>query len=388
MDYSTTAVSSMDVTDTTIATTTTTAPLKQQQQSSKYHSIRIHSGVACRGKRNSETYVFTASDEATNGMEHLGEEACGEDAFFVSTLTKSLGIADGVGGWQEAGVDPKLYARTLMNFIQQDIEQEFVSRKLSLIELSTPLEVLSRSYYRILQEGIIRAGSSTACTVQLRPAERKQNATISSSNNNNNSINLDISPPSPSSPSSFASSYASPLSPSSPAQSAEAIARLHYCNIGDSGFLVFRRLPSDQLVCVYRTQDILHSFNAPFQLGVFPPEMGPGAYNDKPSDADVGNLTGLEIMDGDIIVMATDGLFDNLFDEDILSIVESNIHCHPTTIAQAIVEFATVKSKDPLYLSPFAQKAGWQERGGKPDDITAIVAFVSSADFNDSTTTA
>lgn len=97
---------------------------------------------------------------------------------------------------------------------------------------------------------------------------------------------------------------------------------------------------------------------------------------------------GLEIMDGDFIVMATDGLFDNLFDQDILSIVESNMHCHPTTIAQAIVEHATIKSKDPLYLSPFAQKAGWMERGGKPDDITAIVSLVSSADFSDPTVTA
>jgi len=36
----------------------------------------------------------------------------GEDAFFVSdTLWGAIGVADGVGGWNEDGVDPALFSR-------------------------------------------------------------------------------------------------------------------------------------------------------------------------------------------------------------------------------------------------------------------------------------
>ncbi len=39
----------------------------------------------------------------------------GEDAFFVSELgAGAAGIADGVGGWQESGVNPADYSKTFM----------------------------------------------------------------------------------------------------------------------------------------------------------------------------------------------------------------------------------------------------------------------------------
>lgn len=38
----------------------------------------------------------------------------GEDAFFIAD--HCLGVADGVGGWAEIGVDPGLYSRQLMQF--------------------------------------------------------------------------------------------------------------------------------------------------------------------------------------------------------------------------------------------------------------------------------
>lgn len=42
-------------------------------------------------------------------------EKGGEDAFFVTSAgCGAVGVADGVGGWSEDGVDPALYARTLM----------------------------------------------------------------------------------------------------------------------------------------------------------------------------------------------------------------------------------------------------------------------------------
>ncbi len=38
----------------------------------------------------------------------------GEDACFIADNKCVLGIADGVGGWAESGVDPAVYAREIM----------------------------------------------------------------------------------------------------------------------------------------------------------------------------------------------------------------------------------------------------------------------------------
>lgn len=48
----------------------------------------------------------------------------GEDAFFVSEAGGGrAGIADGVGGWQEAGVNPADYSKSLMATAQQYLEE-------------------------------------------------------------------------------------------------------------------------------------------------------------------------------------------------------------------------------------------------------------------------
>jgi serine/threonine protein phosphatase PrpC len=38
----------------------------------------------------------------------------GEDAFFIAESGLCVGVADGVGGWAEVGVDPGLYSSELM----------------------------------------------------------------------------------------------------------------------------------------------------------------------------------------------------------------------------------------------------------------------------------
>src|SRR4051812_43721587 len=39
----------------------------------------------------------------------------GEDAFFLAADGRGIGVADGVGGWADAGVNPAIYARKLMS---------------------------------------------------------------------------------------------------------------------------------------------------------------------------------------------------------------------------------------------------------------------------------
>jgi hypothetical protein len=74
-------------------------------------------------------------------------------------------------------------------------------------------------------------------------------------------------------------------------------------------------------VCPQQQQ---HSFNCPFQLASH--ELRPEA--DAPEDAD---LYEVELMPGDILVVGSDGLFDNMWDDQLESIVAEHMkvrHAH------------------------------------------------------------
>ena len=88
----------------------------------------------------------------------------------------------------------------------------------------------------------------------------------------------------------------------------------------------------------------------------------------------------------DILVLGTDGLWDNLFDHDIVAILESRLDKSGTLhnlqdCSGLISTLAEVKSYDKLYESPFTvesrkAKDAKIELGGKEDDITVIVAQI------------
>ncbi|KAF9437987.1 hypothetical protein BGZ76_010274 [Entomortierella beljakovae] len=77
---------------------------------------------------------------------------------------------------------------------------------------------------------------------------------------------------------------------------------LRIANLGDCGVSIIRRNEF-----AFRTEEQQHSFNYPYQLGT--------GSSDTPQDAQVFTV---KVESGDIVVMGTDGIFDNLFDEDIL----------------------------------------------------------------------
>ena len=96
----------------------------------------------------------------------------------------------------------------------------------------------------------------------------------------------------------------------------------------------------------------------------------------------------------DFVVMGTDGLFDNLYDEDIENCLRPGIKpagkqddeemfelADPEGVANCMATKAYNLSKDTRYNSPFA-KGAWQARipyrGGKEDDITVIVSQIIS----------
>jgi serine/threonine protein phosphatase PrpC len=108
---------------------------------------------------------------------------------------------------------------------------------------------------------------------------------------------------------------------------------------------------------------------------------------DKPEHADDYEE---ELQDGDIIVSATDGVFDNLFSYEIYKCVKNfrlkhtRLHTREQAeqLAEIIVRESLEKVNDKRTKTPFQRKykkqynATWE--GGKEDDITAVVTFAVS----------
>lgn len=87
--------------------------------------------------------------------------------------------------------------------------------------------------------------------------------------------------------------------------------QLKTCNIGDSGYLLLRRGESGNLESVFRSTSQQHYFNCPYQFGI---------HNKKPPSDQAFSTVHL-IEENDILVLGTDGLWDNLFDQDIIDLI-------------------------------------------------------------------
>ena len=87
---------------------------------------------------------------------------------------------------------------------------------------------------------------------------------------------------------------------------------------------------------------------------------------------------------GDIVIVGTDGLWDNMYRHEIVHCVkgyttgENYMFKDPQLVAEAIATKAFKYSQeDKWYVSPFGKSARehhYEYLGGKPDDITVIVA--------------
>jgi len=93
---------------------------------------------------------------------------------------------------------------------------------------------------------------------------------------------------------------------------------------------------------------------------------------DKPSD---GETYEFSLIPDDIIIMASDGFFDNLFEKDIITLINKIFTKSSQTIAKKLVEAAYKKSisKKPTPFSNSLGKKLGLPAGGKQDDITVIV---------------
>ncbi|PON63885.1 PPM-type phosphatase domain containing protein [Parasponia andersonii] len=139
----------------------------------------------------------------------------------------------------------------------------------------------------------------------------------------------------------------------------------HVANIGDSGFIIIRNGAIFQ-----RASSMVHEFNFPLHI-----ERG-----DDPSGLIEGYKIDLD--EGDVIVTATDGLFDNLYGQEIASIVSKSVEAgsKPQDIAKFLAKRAQEVGHSSSSRSPYADEArvagyvGYA--GGKLDNVVVIVSLV------------
>ena len=148
--------------------------------------------------------------------------------------------------------------------------------------------------------------------------------------------------------------------------------KLHATYVGDSLYMILRyNSINEKFDFFFKSSEQQHKFNQPFQVG---------------TNGDSPNLAIIEshdIRDKDIVIVASDGLWDNVYDDMILSVVNDKVkyldgnlsNCEE--LANFLAKLAERYSLDINYESPFAKKAkakGYQYYGGKEDDITVVVS--------------
>ncbi len=337
------------------------------KENSKISILGIGLGVSCLPhpfKRPGGK--ISASQRNHRHLELAVNPTLSEDSHFSLSLTwpsvhsdtlELVGLADGVGSWRRFNVDPRDFSRRLMHWAQVHVlsvkpepgaEPNVESRPPS------PYEILRAAYEMTIEEGIV--GSST-CLIAALSHETQQ---------------------------------------------------LTFSNIGDAGVVVLRHVDSSvagsmrdkesekhlaresNLRIFFMSQQQLRSFNLPFQLGQSNIPQGTASF-ETPRDA---VNTSIPLMPDDIVILATDGLFDNLELEEILSIAQNweqnffhfgvynaekdsdNINPACNILAKELASKAREKMLDNDCNSPFALLAKDNDilwSGGMPDDCTVIV---------------
>jgi protein phosphatase PTC7 len=298
--------------------------MQQQQQQQQQSELKVITSAAFVPKRPNRSRV--------------GQIDCGEDAFFVSHHFSSspavttdsrrvcaIGVADGVGGYSLRGIDPSLMAWKLMEGCKKILERDHET---------TCIQALTECYDEILEKQLVACGGSTACVVSLDTGKDIQG---------NN------------------------------------VLKLTAANLGDSSYFVIR-----EGAVIYKSEEQTHYFNCPYQLTV--PKVLNNPLQDDPSRSQVLSEP-IDLVKGDVLIVATDGLTDNVFQEDIVQIVY-----HATTscggnpeeisalIAKQILTLAYRHSRSKEIETPFTRYAAEHDHldffGGKMDDITVVVALI------------
>jgi len=306
-----------------------------------------------------------------------GEGHGGEDAYFWLETDDSLGlgVSDGVYSWRQRGIDSGVLARSLMAEGRRAVERG----------LDDPLLVLGNAWYRTYHAGVQGSATATYLLLDKRTGLLK-------------SCLLGDSP------------YVvlSPVRGRAPGESRAAAGGGGRGGRGgggsgggsaDPGAAAASESPPAYFEH-YRSPEQDHQFGYPYQLGHHDS-------SDRPEDA----LSRRQrLRPGDVIVLGSDGLFDNVSGDEMCRIVtreqeraelialttelrggrgggggvggrrEGEPVVGPAEVARALVAAAHERSLDREACTPYSTAASAEFdmvfSGGKKDDITAVVVVL------------
>ncbi|MCJ1394887.1 hypothetical protein MMC18_007767 [Xylographa bjoerkii] len=338
-------------------------------------SFRIAASFSAKGhKFNPKTNLFTFKRDDQRQAETADASPrkrldSGQDAFFVSNIGKSrnvaFGVADGVGGWSDSGIDSADFSHGLCERMADIAGEASTSSAWELKRGDLKArDLLQKAYNAIVEEKKIRGGGSTACIAV-----------------------------------------------------GHSDGALQVANLGDSGFVQLR--PN---AVYFASKPQTHAFNTPYQLSVLHPKLlarsvafGHKPLSDLPKDASVTDHT---VKHGDVLVFATDGVWDNLSSPDVMKLVSKYMtgfngwmdgkdgvaasdqldvltteggiakdreNTLQALLAVAITGEAKAASENAKLDGPFAREVqkyypGEDWHGGKVDDICVVVAVVVKND--------
>ena len=147
--------------------------------------------------------------------------------------------------------------------------------------------------------------------------------------------------------------------------------RLTSANIGDSGFLVLGTSRQDQheMELRHHSPQQEHQFGFPYQLG----------HHEGADTVDSAMLHTQPVTSGDVIILGSDGLWDNVSVHEISETVKAMTAraSRPSAIAQQLTKLAFEHALDKHAVTPYSAAASEAfdmiYSGGKQDDITVIV---------------
>lgn len=109
---------------------------------------------------------------------------------------------------------------------------------------------------------------------------------------------------------------------------------------------------------VHKSEEQQHYFNTPFQLSLPPPGYQADVLSDQPDSANTDNFP---VEDGDVILLATDGVFDNLpqniLIKELRKVQGERSVSRLQTVANTIAKMAKSLADDQSFMSPFAKNA-------------------------------
>jgi protein phosphatase PTC7 len=308
------------------------------------------------------------TDDKQNSTQQVYQRPrSGQDAFFASNVGRTgavaIGVADGVGGWTDQGINPADFSHALCEQMESFAQSQTSDQNGGPLK---PSALMDHAFRRVINDPAVYGGGSTACVAIADPSGR-----------------LDV------------------------------------ANLGDSGFVHI----GINAVKHHSTPQT-HGFNTPFQLTKFPKRMLVQMalfngyikqYAENPRDA---NITRHQLKNGDVLVFATDGVWDNLTPQDTLRVVSREMSSFggwtdsdngskvgsklwdlthegkigvaegrtlQAVLAQAIVAEAKSASVNTQRDGPFAKAVqkrypGENWRGGKMDDICVVVVIAVTAE--------